>query len=184
MPARTRSRSTRVLGALAAAVASAAVLAACGSDDSTATSTPTATTTAAAETTAGTPATGTPAAPTDTGATPGSGDTTESSVVTSPGEAATAPPQDSLPAPDARGEAFLAGLREAGVEPADDASALSIADYICGAQAQGGSPEEVKTFVTALVGSGAVAAGQEITDEQAATAADTYIAVAGRTYCG
>lgn len=183
MPARTRSRSTRVLGALVAAVASAAVLAACGSDDSTATSTPTATTTSAS-------ATGSASASATAGETP-TGDATTGATsaeepdapVTTPGEAATAPPQEAQPAVDDRGEAFLSSLREAGVEPYDQATAISIADYVCSAQAQGGSPDDVKTMVTALVGSSAVASGAEITEEEAASAADTYISVAGASYC-
>ncbi len=60
---------------------------------------------------------------------------------------------------------------------------MNIADYICSAQAQGGSPEEIKVFVTALVGSDAAAGGVELSEEQASSTADTYIAVAGETYC-
>jgi len=69
------------------------------------------------------------------------------------------------------------------VEPTDDAGAVNIADYICSAQAQGGSPEEIKVFVTALVGSDAAAGGVELSEEQASSTADTYITVAGETYC-
>ncbi|WP_435278182.1 DUF732 domain-containing protein [Rhodococcus yananensis] len=185
MPARTRSRSTRVLGALVAAVASAAVLAACGSDDSTATSTPSATTTTSASAT-GSATAGAGEETTDdttTDATspgePGAGD----APVTSPGEAATAPPQESVPAVDDRGATFLSALREEGVEPYDDATAISIAEYVCNAQAQGGPDSDVKTMVTALIGSSSVASGAEISEEEAAAAADTYISVAGASYC-
>ncbi|MFD6893948.1 DUF732 domain-containing protein [Rhodococcus sp. NPDC060086] len=183
MPARTRSRSTRVLGAIAAALTSAAVLAACGSDDSTATNTPDVTTTTSATTSA--EATGSEeTAPGDTTSdASGTEDTTTDAAPTSPGEAATAPPPGSQPAPSESGEAFLAALRDAGVEPSDEASSIAIADYICGAEAQGGAPDEIKTMVTALVGSGSVAAGEEITEEDASTTADTYISVAHDTYC-
>lgn len=180
MPARTRSRSTRVFGALAAAMAAAAVLSACGSDDSTATSTPTTTKSV-------TTSTSTTSAADDTDAT--TADETTGSSTAADGEQS-APPAAAEPAPgggaaapNAKGEEFLAALRAEGVEPSDDAGAISIADYICSAQTQGGSPSEVKTFVTALVGSESVTSGGEITEEQAAATADTYIAVAGDTYC-
>lgn len=184
MPARTRSRSTRVLGAIAAALTSAAVLAACGSDDSTATNTPDVTTTTSA-TTSAEATTSEETAPGDNTTSDASGteDTTTDAAPTSPGEAATAPPPGSQPAPSESGEAFLAALRDAGVEPSDEASSIAIADYICGAEAQGGAPDEIKTMVTALVGSGSVAAGEEITEEDASTTADTYISVAHDTYC-
>lgn len=185
MPARTRSRSTRVLGAVAAALTSAALLAACGSDDSTATSTPSATTSAAPSESAAEPTTSaaTSAEATPSGDTATPRETTSGAAETSPGEAATAPPPEAQPAPDARDEAFLAALREEGVDPGNEAGAIGIANYICGAEAQGGAPEEIKTFVTALVGSESVASGTEITEEQASATADTYITVARDTYC-
>ncbi|ATQ30388.1 DUF732 domain-containing protein [Rhodococcus ruber] len=183
MPARTRSSLTRVLGAGAAALAATALLGACGSDDSTATNTPSTsvsatTSTSAAETTA---AKATTTAP-------------EGAATTSPGEAATAPPaqpetEPGFPGPaevpvDDRGQAFLDGLRERGVEPAADGSiAINTANYICAATAQGSSPEEIKTIVTAAVGSEATAAGKEISDADAATTADVYITVARDTFC-
>lgn len=179
MPARTRSRSTRVFGAFAAAMAATAVLSACGSDDSTATSTPTTTTSV-------TTSTSTTSAADDTDATTADEPTASSPAAdgeqSAPPAAAPAPGGGAA-APNAKGEEFLAALRAEGVEPSDDAGALSIADYICSAQTQGGSPSEVKTFVTALVGSESVTSGGDITEEQAAATADTYIAVAGDTYC-
>ncbi|MBH0119620.1 DUF732 domain-containing protein [Rhodococcus sp. NPDC003382] len=188
MPARTRSRSTRVVGACVAALTAAAVLGACGSDDSTATSTPSATTSATAATTSA-------SATATTGA---EGTAAESPAVeapvTSPGEAATAPPAEPQTAPgfpgptevptDSRDAAFLDALRAEGVEPSGDgSSAINTANYICGAIAQGGSEDEIKTIVTALVGSDAVASGIEITEEQAAETANVYIATAKSTYC-
>lgn len=188
MPARTRSRSTRVVGACAAALTAAALLGACGSDDSTATSTPSATTSAAAASTS--------ASATTTKAAEASGaESTEADApVTTPGEAATAPPAEPQTAPgfpgptevptDERDAAFLDALRAEGVEPSGDgSSAINTANYICGAIAQGGTDTEIKTIVTALVGSDAVAAGVEITEEQAAQTADVYIATARSTYC-
>ncbi|UYP19185.1 DUF732 domain-containing protein [Rhodococcus sp. Z13] len=179
MPARTRSRSTRVLGALAAGLTAAAVLSACGSDDSTATSTPTSTTAAETSTQTSTTAKAgesTSAAATETKA---SG---ESSAQSTPEVPAGVPPVGPEPSP--AGQAFLSVLREKGVQPVDEAGAVNIADYICSAKAQGGTDEEIKVFVTALVGSDAAAGGVELTEEEASATADTYITVAGDTYCG
>lgn len=179
MPARTRSRSTRVFGALAAAMAATAVLSACGSDDSTATSTPT--TTTSVTTSTSTVSATDEADPTTAGET--TGDSTPGDEQSAPPAAGEPAPGGGAAAPSAEGDEFLAALRAEGVEPSDEAAALSIADYICSAQSQGGTPSEVKTFVTALVGSESVTSGGEITEEQAAATADTYIAVAGDTYC-
>ncbi|MFZ2529499.1 MAG: DUF732 domain-containing protein, partial [Rhodococcus sp. (in: high G+C Gram-positive bacteria)] len=83
-----------------------------------------------------------------------------------------------------RDAAFLDALRAEGVEPSGDgSSAINTANYICGAIAQGGTDSEIKTIVTALVGSDAVAAGTEITEEQAGQTADVYISTARSTYC-
>ncbi|WP_016692627.1 DUF732 domain-containing protein [Rhodococcus rhodochrous] len=184
MPSRTRSRSTRVLGALAAALTATAVLSACGSDDSTATNTPT--TSAATETST---SASTSAAETSTGAagteTTDEAETSDASPAPSSPDAGedTGAGTGAAPAPTPGAQAFLDGLRAEGVEPSDETGAVNIADYICSAQAQGGSPEEIKVFVTALVGSDAAAGGVELSEEQASSTADTYIAVAGETYC-
>lgn len=182
MPARTRSRSTRVLGVLAATLASATLLAACGSDDSTATSTPSATTTTSSSAAAETEAGESSSAAEATGDT--DADASAQPPVTSPSEAATAPPSDSLPPVDDRGQAYLDALREAGVSPADEASAIGIADYVCGAQAEGAPDDAVVTIVTALVGSSAAVSGAEISEDAAAAEAETYISVASENYCG
>ncbi|BDB58400.1 MAG: DUF732 domain-containing protein [Rhodococcus sp. (in: high G+C Gram-positive bacteria)] len=184
MPSRTRSRSTRVLGALAAALTATAVLSACGSDDSTATNTPT--TSAATETST---SASTSAAETSTGAagaeSTDEAETSDASPAPSSPDAGedTGAGTGAAPAPTPGAQAFLDGLRAEGVEPSDETGAVNIADYICSAQAQGGSPEEIKVFVTALVGSDAAAGGVELSEEQASSTADTYIAVAGETYC-
>ncbi|AWZ23425.1 DUF732 domain-containing protein [Rhodococcus pyridinivorans] len=185
MPARTRSRSTRVLGALAAALTATAVLSACGSDDSTATNTPT--TSAATETSGSTSTSAAETSPGAAGAeTTGETETSEASPAPSSpaaGDDDGGEDTGAAPAPTPGAQAFLDGLRAEGVEPSDEAGAVNIADYICSAQAQGGSPEEIKVFVTALVGSDAAAGGVELSEDQASSTADTYIAVAGETYC-
>lgn len=97
--------------------------------------------------------------------------------------AAGAPPAAPGPADD-RGQAYVATLRERGMPVVDDGDlAISTANYICTAQTQGEDPQLVTTYVTAMVGSEASAAGVTLTDEQAAANAATYIEVATATYC-
>lgn len=104
--------------------------------------------------------------------------------------AATAPPVDqsavpAVPGPtDDRGQAFVAALRDRGMPVVDNGDlAVSTANYICTAQAQGEDATLITTYVTAMVGSEASAAGVTLTDEQAAANAATYIEVADSTYC-
>ena len=170
------------MGALA--VAAGTMLVACGSDDTTATGTPSVsqTTTAAATTSA-------EATP------PESEDSDAPGVTTSPGEAATAPPEQPQPVPegfpgptespvDDRGRAFLAELEKNGITPAGNGDiAVSTATYICSAQSQGVPADEIATFVTANVGVEASAAGTQITAEQAGEDAQIYIAAATNTFC-
>ncbi|AOW93789.1 DUF732 domain-containing protein [Rhodococcus sp. WMMA185] len=172
----------------AMALAAAGLLAACGSDDVTATSTPSAsTTTSAAESADEGAAADAPDAPDAGESTP--------APVTSPGEAATAPPSEpealpeDFPGPDqvpvsGDGQRFLDALRDAGIEPSGDGStAISTADFICQAEAEGQSGSVTMVFVTAMVGTEASAAGRQLTDEQAAADAQTYVDVANATYC-
>ncbi|MEU5841283.1 DUF732 domain-containing protein [Rhodococcus sp. NPDC047139] len=185
MPARTRSRSTRVFGALAAALTATAVLSACGSDDSTATNTPTTSATTSTSTSTSTSEaaeTSTTDAAEETETT-GGADTSDAQQAPASPDAEGDSGAGAAPAPAPGTQAFLDGLRAEGVEPNDEAGAVNIADYICSAQAQGGSTDEIKVFVTALVGSDAAAGGVELTEEEASSTADTYITVAGETYC-
>ncbi|MGU3437326.1 DUF732 domain-containing protein [Actinomycetes bacterium M1A6_2h] len=162
-----------------------ASLAACGSDDSSASSTPsfTSSATSAAVTTA-------------PSSTPQTSSTSSTSVApTSPGAAATAPEQaepvpSGFPGPteaanvDARGQAFLGELKAKGVTVAGNGEiAISTANYICAAKQQGVPNDQISTFVTANVGSEAAASGTEITAEQAGATAQTYIDAASAKYC-
>lgn len=177
----TRTTLARTLSMGFLAVAASGALVACGSDDSTATGAPT-TTSSAVETT------------TEAETTEAEETTTEASP-TSPGEAATAPPEQPQPVPegfpgptesniDQRGQAFLDELRREGITPAGTGDiAVSTANYICSAQAQGVAPDEIATFVTANVGVESSAAGTQMSEEQAAEAAQTYIDAAQSTYC-
>jgi hypothetical protein len=160
------------------------MLVACGSDDSTATGAPTSTTTSAAAVTT-----------TEVSSTTSAAETTTAAPTTSPGEAATAPPEQPQPVPDDfpgptesqidnRGQSFLDELKKKGVTPAGNGDiAVSTANYICAAQAQGVAAEEISTFVTANVGVEASAAGTQMNETQAQQAAQTYIAAAQATYC-
>ena len=167
----TRNSLARTLSLGVLAVAASSMLGACGSDDSPAPGAPSSSTSAAESTT-------TTVAPT-----------------TSPGEAATAPPEqpqavpDDFPGPtesqiDNRGQRFLDELKSKGVTPAGNGDiAVSTANYICAAQAQGVAADEITTYVTANVGVEASAAGTQMNETQAQQAAQTYIAAAQAMYC-
>lgn len=191
MPQHSRISTTfrRSIAVGALAVAASGLLVGCGSDDSTATSNPSTsetTTSAAASTSAESSASAAPSA---------SPSASVSAPVTSPGEAATAPPAQpedvpgDFPGPSevpvsADGQKFLDALKAKGIEPAADGTmAVSTADFICQAKAEGKSDPETMVFVTAMVGTEASAAGQELTQEQATANAQTYVDVAHATYC-
>ncbi|EID78440.1 MULTISPECIES: DUF732 domain-containing protein [Rhodococcus] len=190
MPQHSRISTTfrRAIAVGALAVAASGLLVGCGSDDSTATSNPStsATTSAAASSSAESSASAAPSA---------SASASASAPVTSPGEAATAPPEQpeevpgDFPGPSevpvsAEGQKFLDALKAKGIEPAADGTmAVSTADFICQAKAEGKSDAEAMVFVTAMVGTEASAAGQELTQEQATANAQTYMDVAHATYC-
>lgn len=179
----TRNSLARTLSLGVMAVTASAVLAACGSDDSTASGAPSTTTSAAATTTSEQSSTASESA------------TSTVTATTSPGEAATAPPEQPQPVPedfpgptesqiDDRGQSFLDELKKQGITPAGNGDiAVSTANYICAAQVQGVSPEEIATYVTANVGVEASAAGTQMSETQAQEAAQTYIAAAQATYC-
>ncbi|MFI8569578.1 DUF732 domain-containing protein [Rhodococcus sp. NPDC078407] len=178
----TRNSLARTLSLGVMAVAASSMLVACGSDDSTATGAPTSTTTAAATTT-------------ESSSTTSAAESTTAAPTTSPGEAATAPPEQPQPVPDDfpgptesqiddRGQSFLDELKKQGITPAGNGDiAVSTANYICAAQAQGVTADEISTFVTANVGVEASAAGTQMNETQAQEAAQTYIAAAQATYC-
>ncbi|MGF0310926.1 DUF732 domain-containing protein [Rhodococcus sp. IEGM1428] len=179
----TRNSLARTLSLGVLAVAASSMLVACGSDDSTATGAPTSTTTTAAATT------------TEASSTSAAAESTTAAPTTSPGEAATAPPEQPQPVPDDfpgptesqiddRGQSFLDELKKQGITPAGNGDiAVSTANYICAAQAQGVAADEISTYVTANVGVEASAAGTQMSETQAQQAAQTYIAAAQATYC-
>lgn len=176
-----RTSLARTLSLAVLSVAAGGLLVACGSDDSTATGSPstTSTTTSAESTTSAAEET----------------TTSSAAPTTSPGDAATAPPEQPQPVPegfpgptetpiDDRGQAFLDALEKDGVTVAGDGEiALSTASYICSAQSQGVSADEISTFVTANVGVESSASGTQMTAEQAGETAQIYITAAQNTLC-
>ncbi|MGB6181880.1 MAG: DUF732 domain-containing protein [Rhodococcus sp. (in: high G+C Gram-positive bacteria)] len=177
------SRFVTTLAPAILAVAVGGLLTGCGGDDS-ASSTPTLTSSASAA------ATSTASPSSSAGASQST-----SAAPTSPGAAATEPnalePVPSgFPGPtevvrEPRDAEFLDALRGRGVTVAGNGDiALGTANYICAAQAEGVADDQVATFVTANVGAEASASGTQITAEDAAETARTYIDVARSTYCG
>ncbi|TXG89509.1 DUF732 domain-containing protein [Rhodococcus rhodnii] len=179
VPARAFTARAAAVGLLA--VAGGGLLTACGSDDSTATSTPTTTTQAAATTT--------------TGAAPTSEEDAAPSTPPGEGSAATAPAEEPEPVPEGypgpaevpvtpEGAAFVEALRGNGIDPAGNGEiAVTTADYICQASAEGQDDTAILVFVTAMVGSDASASGTEITPDKAAADARVYVDTARANYC-
>ncbi|MGW0045087.1 DUF732 domain-containing protein [Rhodococcus sp. NPDC003348] len=176
----SRTPFARALAVGAFAVVTAGVLAGCGSDDSTASSTPTLTTAAGS---------GSPTVPPlATGI--------EVPAYTTPSVAATAPPETpeavpsgfpgptEAPALDDRGRAYLEALKKGGVTPADNGDiAISTANYICAAKASNVADEEILAYVTGMAGVEAGLSGATPSEEDAAKAARVYMDAAQSTYC-
>lgn len=191
---RTSTIFARATAVGALVVAASGLLVGCGSDDSTATSTPSTTSVevqSSASTQSGS-ATQSGVAPSSAIASPS---TSTSAPVTSPGTAATAPPEQPQPVPGGfpgpsevptspEGQKFLDALKSKGITPATDGTmAVSTADFICQAKAEGKSDSDVLVFVTAMVGTEATAAGQQLSQEQASANAKIYLDVAHASYC-
>ncbi|OYD67568.1 DUF732 domain-containing protein [Rhodococcus sp. OK302] len=177
-----RNTFARAIAVGSLALATGGLLVACGSDDSTVTSTPV---------TSSVVASSSSAAPSSSAS--ASTTTTVSAPPTSPGAAATAPPEqpqsiEGFPGPtnvevSPKAQAFLDGLKAKGITPEGDGSiAVNTANYICAANVQGTSDAEVLALVTAVVGS-AAPDGTAITPEQATANAQIYIDVANATFC-
>ncbi|MFC8045060.1 DUF732 domain-containing protein [Nocardia sp. NPDC057353] len=172
---RTRGK---VMG-VAVALAATGLLAACGDNDSTATSTPslTGTTTAASQA----PSSAAPAP--DQAATP-------SAEATAPpaDEAPERPepvPTDAVPQADSgalgdKDKQFLEALAAKGVTPSTPEIALSIGAYVCQGSAAGASDQDLMTFVSAMAGSDPSFDPAKMPVEQAG---QIYLDTARQTYC-
>ncbi|WP_433729740.1 DUF732 domain-containing protein [Nocardia sp. CA-129566] len=160
-------------------IAATGLLAACGNNDSTATSTPTLTHT----TTAASPT----AAPTSTGAT---GQPQASEPAQTPAETATPErpqpvPTNAVPTEDGskltdKDKKFLDALKAAGVTTASPDIALSIGAYVCQGIAANASDQDLMTFVSAMAGSDPSFDPAKMPVEKAGR---IYIDTAKATYC-
>lgn len=190
MPLFSRAHNTfaRAIAVGALSIATGGLLVACGSDDSTATSNPTSSAASASASASASAESSSSASPET------SASESASPPVTSPGEAATAPPEQpqevpgfpgptEVPVGDA-GAKFLEELKKKGITPAGDGTmAVGTADFICASKLEGKADADTMVFVTAMVGSESSAAGEELTADQAAADAKTYLDVAHATYC-
>ncbi|MQY22398.1 DUF732 domain-containing protein [Nocardia macrotermitis] len=174
---RTSGKASGLAGRGAAAgvavtIASVLLLAGCGGNDSTASSTPTLRTST------------TTAAPTST-------TTVASSATASTTKAAPATTTTELPQPavtptltapklTAKDQAYLDALKARGISVSYTDIALSVGDYICKAEKSGVSQQEVLTYVNAMAGQDPSYDPNKMPIAQLGQA---YVAVANQTYC-
>ncbi|MEV5647858.1 DUF732 domain-containing protein [Nocardia sp. NPDC052254] len=155
------------------ALAATGLLAACGGNDSTASSTPSlkpSGTTAAAPTKS---AEAQPPAPESTPEQAPETTTADEHPEPAPSSAGNAPLSD-------KDKAYLDELNKRGVTPSSPDIALTAANYICQSKASGASDQEVKTFVNAMAGTDPGYDPQKMPVDQAG---QIYIDVATQTYC-
>ncbi|HLS75342.1 MAG TPA: DUF732 domain-containing protein [Nocardia sp.] len=169
---------------VAVAIAATGLLAACGDDESTASSTPTLSTTtatsAAAPTTEGEQDSGAPQAQEPEQ----EQEQAEQSETVAP-ERPQPVPAEELPEADTSGlsdkdKQFLAALEEKGVKPSSPDIALSVATYVCQGVAAGAPESDLTTFVNAMAGSDASFDPSKMSVEEAGR---IYIDTAKQTYC-
>ncbi|MFD0362089.1 DUF732 domain-containing protein [Nocardia sp. GCM10030253] len=175
---RTRGK---VLG-VAVALAATGLLAACGDNDSTASSTPTLTHT----TTAAQPPATTSSAGGDTGQqAPAPEPPPQTPVETAAPERPLPVPTDAAPPGDTtkltdKDKKFLEALKSQGVASSSPDIALSIGTYVCQGIAAGASEQDLTTFVNAMAGSDPSFDPAKMPVEQAGK---IYIDTAKQTYC-
>lgn len=159
------------------ALAATGLLAACGGNDSTASSTPTlkpSTTTAAASSVQSAPGSAQQPAPE-----PSTEQAPAPTSVNERPEPAQPSAADHPPLSD-KDQAYLDELKKRGVTPSSPDIALTAANYVCQSKASGASDQEVKTFVNAMAGTDPGFDPQKMSVEQAG---QIYIDVATQTYC-
>ncbi|GAA5096042.1 DUF732 domain-containing protein [Nocardia iowensis] len=162
------------------AIAATGLLAACGGNDSTASSTPTLTRTTAATQP---PASSTTSADTGQQApAPEPEQTPEATVAPErpqPVPAEAAPPADTSKLSD-KDKKYLDALKQQGVTPSTPDIALSVANYVCQGSASGASDQDLMTFVSAMAGSDPSFDPAKMPVEKAG---QIYISAAKQTYC-
>ncbi|AXK89635.1 DUF732 domain-containing protein [Nocardia farcinica] len=162
------------------AIAATGLLAACGDDDSTASSTPTLTTGATATSAAAassSPAEGAPQSQAPAPEAPPSETVAPERPQPVPTEAV--PPADTSGLSE-KDKAFIAALEEKGVTPSSPDIALSIGSYVCQSVQAGASEQDLTTFVNAMAGADASFDPAKMPVEQAGR---IYIDTAKQTYC-
>lgn len=174
-----RTRGT-MLGVVAA-VAAAGLLAGCGDEESTATSTPTLSTPAAASSESSVPA----PEPGEQTPAPEPPASEESAAPEAPQEEMERPapvePQESeAPELGPKEQTYLDELVKQGVTPSTPDTALSIGSYVCSQVAQGTPDPAMLTWVTAMAGADAAFDPAKMPVEQAG---QIYIDTAKAHYC-
>ncbi|GAB4582343.1 DUF732 domain-containing protein [Nocardia sp. IFM 10818] len=172
---RTRGK---VLGVVVA-FAATGLLAACGDNDSTATSTPTlAPTTTKASTAATTPGGETSASEQPAPQATETPTTEAERPQPVPTEFLTTP-SDAAPLSD-RDKTFLEALKAKGITPAASDIALTAANLVCQGKSEGASDDQILTYVTAIAGSDPGFDESKMTVEQAGK---IYVETATASYC-
>ncbi|MRH86134.1 DUF732 domain-containing protein [Nocardia sp. SYP-A9097] len=161
--------------------AATGLLAACGNNDSTATSTPTLAPTTAKTTAA--PVTPAPGgnAPSDQSQTSEAAPSTVSQVERPqpvPGQFLTTP--SGTPPLTDRDKSFLEELKKRGINPAAPDIALTAGSLVCQGTAEGATQEQIMTYVTAIAGSDPSFDESKMTVDQAGK---IYYEVASKSYC-
>ncbi|GAA5047233.1 DUF732 domain-containing protein [Nocardia callitridis] len=170
---RTRGKVCGVVVAIAAT----GLLAACGNNDSTASSTPTLAPTSAAPQSPLAPDAGLPTGGYETPPpVPESATPTPELERPAPAEPS---PSDTSNLPD-KDKQFLDQLSQKGITPGTPDIALSIGQYVCQAAASGASDQDLSTYVSAMAGSDPTFDPAKMPVEQAG---QIYIETAKQSYC-
>ncbi|MBF6328582.1 DUF732 domain-containing protein [Nocardia transvalensis] len=171
---RTRGKVAGVVVAIAAT----GLLAACGNNDSTASSTPTLkTSTTTASPTVTLPSVQVPPDSEEPAPEQPAPTTTVAPERPQPVEPTTGANTPPLSGKD---QAFLDELRKRGVTPSSPDIALTAANYVCQGKSAGASDQEISTYVNAMAGSDPAFDPNKMPVEQAGK---IYIDVATATYC-
>ncbi|WP_280466506.1 DUF732 domain-containing protein [Nocardia brasiliensis] len=162
------------------AIAATGLLAACGGNDSTASSTPTLTrTTAATQPPASSTPGDTPPAPAPAPAPAPESQQAPAPAPERPEPIESAPPADTSKLTD-KDKKYLDALKQQGVTPSTPDIALSVAGYVCQGIASGASDQDLMTFVTAMAGSDPSFDPAKMPVEKAG---QIYVSAAKQTYC-
>ncbi|MVU79725.1 DUF732 domain-containing protein [Nocardia sp. ET3-3] len=169
----------KVFGVVAA-IAAAGLLAACGSNDSTAKSTPTLTTTSAASAAPTTPAAGSPSTTDQAAPQPAPDSATSSPERPQPVPSQFLTTQSGSPALSDKEKGFLDELKKAGITPGSSDIAITAANLVCQGKSENAPQDQIITYVTAIAGSDPSFDPSKMSVEQAGK---IYYDVASKSYC-